>query len=213
MSRFARVTSIEVLDTLAVALQRFRSDAKGAMDDLQMQLQRAREWIRYDRKEYWAHELKRSEAAESEARVQLQQARSAKRIDDREPACIDEKRALERAKRRHETARQKVEAVRRWTREVERAVDDAQSASIRFRGWVDADLVQAVAALGRMGASLETYTSLEVPAGSVAVGQGEETPPQEGGDEAGKDSPRSGAPATGDAPPEAGQDAGGGTAT
>ena len=54
------------------------------------------------------------------------------RIDDHEPACIDEKRALERAKRRHETARQKVEAVRRWTREIDRAVDDCQPAGIQF---------------------------------------------------------------------------------
>ncbi len=168
MSRSARVTSIDVLDTLSTALQRFRSDAKGAMDDLQMQLQRAREWIHYDRKEYWARELRHSEEAVSEARVQLNQARTARKVADHEPACIDEKRALERAKRRYETARQKVEAVRHWTRAVERAVDEAQGTGIRLRSWVDTDLSKAVAALTRMSASLETYISLEAPAGSAA---------------------------------------------
>ena len=56
MSRFARVTSIDVLQTLAAALQKFRGEAAGALDDLDIEIRRALEWIHHDRKEYWAQE-------------------------------------------------------------------------------------------------------------------------------------------------------------
>ncbi len=164
MGRAARVTSIGVLDTTAVAMQRFRAEAAAVLDELQIQLQRALEWIRHDRKDYWAEELRRSWEGLSAARLQLQQAQVSRRIAGHEPACIDEKRALERAKRRLETAEQKVHAVRRWTQVIERAVDEFQQSRTQLANWLDTDLVQAVAALNRMSASLESYTSLEAPA-------------------------------------------------
>jgi hypothetical protein len=83
-----------------------------------------------------------------------------------DPICVDEERALKRAQRRHETALRKVEAVRRWTRTVETAIHGVQRSRIRFLGWLDTDLAQAIAALNRMSASLESYTSLEAPEGS-----------------------------------------------
>ena len=56
MSRFARVTSIDVLPTAGRArLQKFRGEAAGALDDLEIEVRRALEWIHHDRKEYWAH--------------------------------------------------------------------------------------------------------------------------------------------------------------
>ena len=164
MGGAARVTSIGVLDTMAVAMQRFRTEAAGVLDELQIQMQRALEWIRHDRKDYWADELRRSWEGLSAARIQLQQAQVSRRIAGHEPACTDEKRALERAKRRLETAEQKVQAVKHWTQVIERAVDEFQQSRTQFATWLDTDLVQAVAALERMSASLESYTSLGTPA-------------------------------------------------
>ena len=92
----------------------------------------ARGWIHHDRKDYWERELRRSEDAVTQARVQLQQARTSRRVADHEPACDEEKRALARAKRRHETAQRKVEAVRRWTRAIEHAVDEYQRDRLQF---------------------------------------------------------------------------------
>jgi hypothetical protein len=169
MGRAARVTSIGVLDTTAVAIERFRAEAAAVLDELQIQTQRALEWIRHDRKDYWAEQQRRSWEGLSAARLQLQQAQVSRRIAGREPACIDEKRALERAKRRLETAEQKVQAVRKWTRVIERAVDEFQQSRTQLATWLDTDLVQAVAALNRMSASLESYTSLEAPAAVEAA--------------------------------------------
>ena len=180
MSRFARVTSIDVLQTVVGALQRFRSDAASTLDELEMEVRRAVEWIHHDRKDYWAHELRRSEESVAQARLALRQAKLSRRVADHEPACIDEQRALERAKRRHETARQKVEAVRRWTRAIDHAVDEYQRDRVQFHLWLDSDLTKAVAALNRMSTSLESYVSLEAPAADVEPILGVEASASEG---------------------------------
>jgi hypothetical protein len=163
MSRAAKVTSIDVLPLLAAGLQKFRSEGAGAMDDLETELRRALDWIHHDRKQYWAQELRRAAEALVQARLQLQQAMVVRRIADRDPACIDEKRAVERATRRVATAQRKVEAVRRWAGTIDRAADDFRRARTQFSTWLDLDLSQAAAALDQMSESLVTYISLEAP--------------------------------------------------
>jgi hypothetical protein len=163
MGRFARVTSIGVLQTTAAALQRFRGEGAGVLEDLEIEVRRAAEWIHHDRKDYWAHELRRSQDAVSEARILLQQARLSRRTEGHEPACVDEQRALDRAKRRLATAEEKVQAVKQWTVAIDRAVDEFQRNRARFATWLDTDLPRAVAALDRMSQSLESYVSLETP--------------------------------------------------
>lgn len=185
MSRSARVASIDVLQTLAGALQRFRGDAASSLDDLEMELRHALEWIHHDRKEYWTREVQRGHENVSQARLQLEQARVMRRVASREPSCVDEKHALERAKRRLETARQKVEAVEHWIYAVDRAVDEFRRSRAQFVTWLDTDLARAVAALNRMSQSLDTYVSLEAPASPApaAVGSAADSAAAQGGEE------------------------------
>ena len=57
------------------------------------------------------------------------------------------------------------EAVQHWELAIDRAVDEFQQNRTRFATWLDTDLLRAVAALNRMSESLESYISLEAPAG------------------------------------------------
>ena len=164
MGRSARVTSIDVLPLLASAIAKFRGEAAGALDDLEIELRRALEWIHHERKEYWARELRRGYESQAQARLQLQQAMISRRIAGHEPACIDEKRALERAKRRLETAQRKVEAVRHWTGAIDRAADEFRRSRTQFAAWLEIDLPRAKTALNQMSESLVTYISMEAPA-------------------------------------------------
>jgi hypothetical protein len=161
MSRSARVTSIDILPLLAAALQKFRAEGAGAIDELEIELRRAVEWIHHDRKEFWMQELHRSHEAVNQARLQLQQARIAKRIGDQEAPCSEEKRALEKAKRRVETAQRKSDAVRHWTGVIDQAADDFRRSRTQFAIWLDVDLSRAVAALNQLSESLVTYITME----------------------------------------------------
>jgi hypothetical protein len=166
MTRAARVTSIDVLPLLSAALQKFRGQAVGVLDDLDIEARRILEWIHHDRKEYWERELHRAQEKLNQARLQLQQARMTRRVGDHEAACLDEKRAVAVAQRRVETARQKIDAVRHWTRVIERAVEDFLRGRSRFAAWLDVDFPRATAALDQMSEALVTYITLE--AGSAA---------------------------------------------
>jgi hypothetical protein len=174
MSRFARVTSIGVLQLTQAALQKFRSESAAAIDDLSGEVGRVVEWIHHDRKEYWKQEQRRGFEAVTQARLQLQQAKMSRRTVGHEPGCIDEERALVRAKRRLEIAEEKVRAVQHWTHAIDRAVDEFQQSRTKFTMWLDTDMVKAVAALNRLSEALDDYVSLEAPGESLVP------PPAEG---------------------------------
>ncbi len=163
MGQPARVKSIEVLEVIASALKTFRADSLSALDDLDIELHRALEWIHHDRTEYWKRELRLSEEKVTEAKLRLKQAETARRMDDYRPDCVDEKRVLERAKQRFRVAEQKVKAVQTWTHTIDRAVSACQQARTQFVVWLDDDIPKGVASLKRMTGSLETYVALQVP--------------------------------------------------
>ena len=167
MPRSAKVTSIDVLPLVAASLQKFRGESAVALDDLEIEMRRIVEWIHHDRKDYWKKERDRAYERLNQARLQLQQARVAQKVGNHDPACIDEKRAVEKAKRRLELAYQKVDAVRRWTVTIDRALDDFQRCRTQFASWLDTDLQRAVAAVNKMSESLVSYINLEAPADSA----------------------------------------------
>ncbi len=160
MSRQAKVASIDALPRLAAALAKFRSEGASAMEDFETELRRALEWIHVDRKNFWTQELRRAQEALIQARIQLQQAMTTKRIGNNDPSCVDEKRAVERARRRVETAQRKLEAVRHWTIVLDRAADDFRRSTSQFSVWLDIDVSRAISALNQMSDSLVTYISM-----------------------------------------------------
>jgi hypothetical protein len=162
MAQSAQVTSIDAVQRMAAAVDAFRCDAASALDDLEMEIRRALEWIQHDRREHWTHEVRRGWERVAEARVQLQQAVTFRRIGNHDPSCIDEKKAVEQTKRRLEIAQQKIEAVRHWSHAIQRAVDEYRASRGQLTGWLDADFPRAIAALKRMTAALERYVAMDL---------------------------------------------------
>jgi hypothetical protein len=163
MSPAARLTSIDVIPLLATALQKFRCEAAGAVDDIVNEVRRALEWIHHDRKDYWSHEARRAQDALNQARIALQQAMTMRKVGDRPPSCIDEKRAVEKAKRRVDLTQQKMQAVRHWESTLDRASDDLRRARTQFDTFLDSDVSRAIAVLNDMAESLVAYISMKTP--------------------------------------------------
>ncbi|MGA2621919.1 MAG: hypothetical protein ABSF26_30320 [Thermoguttaceae bacterium] len=173
MPRGARVTTIDAVRELAAALGVFRTEAAAALDELEMQIRRALEWIHHDRREYWDQEVQRGWERVSEARVQLQQATTARRLADHDPACIDEKKALALAKRRLEVALQKVELVRHCARDIDHVVSEYRGCRTHLTSWLEAEVPRGLSALDRMSATLESYVSAPVSEEAAAAQSGE----------------------------------------
>jgi len=165
MSPTARVKSIDALQAMSAALECFSNDASSALDDLEMEIRRALQWIGQDCRQYWKQEVRLARDGVTEARLQLEHAMMFRRIDeDQRASCVEEKKALERAKRRLQIAEDKVEVIPHWAVAIERAVNEYRGSRSQFVNWLEADFPRAVAALGRMISNLETYVHLETPA-------------------------------------------------
>ncbi len=156
----ARLTRIDAVQEMAAAVDAFRNEAIAALENLDMEVRRALEWIHHDRHDHWNHQVRRGWERITEARVQLQQAMTARRIGEHDPACIDEKKALARAKQRLETAQEKVEAVRHCARAIDHAVDEYRGARTPLTSWLESEGPKALAALHRMMDNLEEYLAL-----------------------------------------------------
>ncbi|MEN6452485.1 MAG: hypothetical protein ABFC96_18505 [Thermoguttaceae bacterium] len=161
MGGSARVTSIEVLPLLAAGLAKFRAESQAALEDLAIELRRAHEWIHGDRKEFWQRELQRAYERLNQARLQLQQARTTRRVGNQDPSCVDEKRAVDRAKRRVDEAQEKIQAVRQWSNKIDRAIDDFQRVRTQFAAWLEVELPRGQAALNQMSESLVSYITMK----------------------------------------------------
>ncbi len=181
MAGRAKVTSLDALDTFAAALRVFSDEAARALEGIDVNVRKAVDWIGVDRKAYWKGQLQRSEQRAHEAKLNLQRAQTFRRVDDYRPSCIEEKREWERARRRVEVCRQQVEAVRHWSRVVDRAVYEYEGGASQLARWLETDVDRAVAAMDRLRRTLEAYVtatpSAEV-AGAVDSLPAEYVPPE-----------------------------------
>ena len=96
----------------------------------------------------WSAEVRRGGEQVNQCRLQLQQAMTYRRVADHQPTCIDEKRALAAAKRRLQVAQEKLEAVRHWSRVIDRAVDEYRAGRAPLAAFLDGDLPRALARAG-----------------------------------------------------------------
>jgi len=163
MGRPASVKSIDTLQAMSAAVECFHDEASNALDDLEMEIRRALQWIGQDCRQYWKQEVRQARDGVTEAQLQLQHTMMFRRIAEEHSSCVEEKKALARAKRRLEIAERKLEAIPHWNVAIERAVNEYRASRSQFVGWLEGDYPRAVAVLGRMISALETYVRMGVP--------------------------------------------------
>lgn len=185
----ARIRSIAAVDDLSVALRLFAEESANALADLDQEVKRALEWIHHDRKDYWVNEVRQGYDRVAEARANLER-RMIARIGDDRPAAMEEKKALDLAKRRLEVAQDKVQAVKRWSHTIEHELQEYVGIINQFATWLQSDHPKAQAVLKRMSQALDAYVNLPMapeddtemkPAAQGAEsenGKPEETAPQ-----------------------------------
>jgi hypothetical protein len=163
MGRAAWVKSIDALQSMSAAVECFHSDASSALDDLDMEIRRALQWIGEDCRQYWKEEVRRRWDRVTEAKQQLEHAQTFRRIEGQKSSCIEEKKALAAAKRHLDLAQDKLKAISHWVVAIERAVNEYRGIRSHLLNWLDADFPRAVAALSRMIANLENYVRSPMP--------------------------------------------------
>jgi hypothetical protein len=212
MSTQAEVKSIETLAFVKAALAAFGHETGQSLAEVELQAQRVVDWICIEQAAYWKMEVRRAADGVNQAMKDLQHCRTYKKVGDNTPACSEEKKALEKAKKRLVRAEQKAEAVRRWAPVVRQQFQETGVRLTRFREVIDIDCPKAMARLERMLVSLDHYahTMAPQPGAGAATTNAEASvarPVDEGTAVAAPPAPIVTGPA-GDAPPASGQDGG-----
>lgn len=172
MSGVANITSLDALRSLRAALVRFRAEVESALVTLELEARRPIDWIESDRSRYWPQQARKAADLLSEARLALE--RCELRISgDAERWCYDERKAVDKAKRRLRLAEEKTQAVRRWRGQMHKETEEFQVQIARLRHYLESDLTRAIATLDRMTAALDRYVEQGSREAPLPKGEGE----------------------------------------
>jgi hypothetical protein len=163
MSTQADVKSIDTLAFVKAAFASFAHETGQAVSECEMQGQRAVDWITVDQAAYWKAECRKMTELVNKALKDLEYCKAFKKVGNNQPSCIEEKKALEKARQRLARAEQKAEAVRRWTPIVHQQFREACVRLVRFREVIDVDCPRAMAQLERMLKALDAYRQVAAP--------------------------------------------------
>src|ERR1700677_3979818 len=112
MSESAKISAIDAINDLRVALICFGEEATEALTAAEAEIRRTEEWVE-DQLKYWQQEVRHGEDEVFQAKTELTR-RKMMSFGDRPVDTTDQELALRRARARLEHAEDQVEISRRW---------------------------------------------------------------------------------------------------
>jgi hypothetical protein len=162
MSQQANLTSFESLQDFREALCAFGDDAKEALVTVDMEAQRAVNWL-HEQLLHWKAMVTKCEHQVAEAKIVLNRKKIS-RIFGRQPDTTQEEVDVRKAVARLKEAERKVELCRRWGPQLTHAIGEYAGPGRQLGTTLEVDLPRTVATLDRMLAALDSYIKLAVPA-------------------------------------------------
>jgi hypothetical protein len=160
MSGGAHVDSFEVVRDFRAAVATFADEARDALAIYDLELRRTLDWLLIDQPQAWQQAVRNAEEAVRVAKIELGRCRSQKLPGGGEPSCMEEKKMLERAKRRQQFAEEKLIVTRKWGQNFSRDALQYTSHASQLGDLFDSDLPRALSLLERVLRSLEAYADL-----------------------------------------------------
>jgi len=189
MASGANIANIEALKQLRIALVKFAEMANVALGDAESDVQRVMNWVQNDQATHWSNQLRKRQEALVKAKEALRHKQIFKDPTGRRQGTAEEEKAVQIAQRRLVEAEQKITAIKRWGRQLEKEAQIYKGSVQRLGTTVTADIPVAISKLDRMTIALQGYVNLgtptevtsivEQPAGA-SMARGEAGPPQTG---------------------------------
>lgn len=159
MAERARVHAIDAPARFRPALVKFIDECRTALISAEADAGRTISWIRSNRYPYWKKQIRVRLDALNRAKTELIM-KQAMREPDEARSTIEERKAVEKAKRRVAEAEEKTRVCKDWIRRLEREQTKFQAQISVLRRMLDNDLPRAVAELDRIIIALEQYVKL-----------------------------------------------------
>jgi hypothetical protein len=163
----ARVLSIDDLKTLRAALLKFAETARTVMGDADAELQRTLSWLETEQTVYWEGQIRSRTEAVARAKDAVR-SKVIYRPKHSRPSAVEEEKALRLAQQRLEEAHQKLAAVKRSIRVLQKESHQYKSQVQRFVNNVAIDLPLAANLLERLVLALEAYLKHRMTAEATA---------------------------------------------
>jgi hypothetical protein len=152
----AHVASVDAVAAFRGALRTFEADAAQAILSLDEQARRALDWLDNEAPAYWRQEIRRCSDLVARTRSELETCKM-RTIAGQRAACLEELEAYRAARRKLQSAEEKIEIVRRWAERVRRELDDYRGRTMGLRMALERDLPRTFGLLDRTIASLDAY--------------------------------------------------------
>ena len=157
MAGEAHITDVAALEEFRRALIRFREEIGVAIAEADSEIKSTFIWLERDRMLHWRRAVPRFEEELTSAKTALFRKEMQTMGTGQRPSTIDEKKAVERMKRRVEDARERLEFTRRWLVTLERNVSLYKGAMAPVQALYDRELPDAILRLRNMTLALEAY--------------------------------------------------------
>jgi len=154
MAQNAHVTSVDAIDRFRSRLLVYLKKASGAVEHASDQVMQTRLWLQYEKRVYWEQQTRTLAKKLEMAQQELLSARSA---GLREGAAAKQM-VVNNTRRKLEEARDKLVAVRRWTRSYDTDVGLLVKHLDKLRTLFSNDMQNATSLLSRTVETLETYS-------------------------------------------------------
>lgn len=179
----AKVTNVETLRDFKRAIDRFAQEVNGALGEVDMTAQRALSWLSHEQLPHWQREIRIRQEKIAGARAALLRKQLSSSLDD--PTCIEERKALDKAKQALVTAEDKVKLVKKWLIMVDKEWTLYKGASQGLSDVAQRDMPLASIRLTSAVKRIEEYHQIATgPAKRIGEsgGAGESSMARDGGD-------------------------------
>jgi hypothetical protein len=151
----ANITSLDALRNFRAALLKFAEQVESALVALELEGRRPVDWVE-ERSRYWPQQGRLASDAVAEARQSLDRCQVRVASEDVK-YCYDERKALEKAKRRLQLCEDKIQAARRWRPQMQKESEEFKVQMAKMKRFLESDFTRAIATLDRMSESLDRY--------------------------------------------------------
>jgi hypothetical protein len=159
----ARVESIDSIKHLKISLVKFAEGATAAMGDSESEIVRMVNWLENEQTTYWQGEIRKRTEKVSQCAEAMRMKKLFKDSSGRQQSAIEEEKALRIAKMRLEESQQKLVAVRKALKRLEKEIPAYKAGVQRFSTTVQIDVPTGIAQLENLVQSLEAYVGLDTP--------------------------------------------------
>jgi hypothetical protein len=161
MADQAKISSIDVLEQLRVALILFLNESRRSLEEVGDAVRRTRNWLEQEQRPYWEKQIRTRGRILQDAEAELFGARLSPLRD----VTAKQQEAVRRARRSLEEAEVKLRNVKKWVRDYDSVVEPLTKRLEGLRHFLDTDMLKAIAYLVRAQKTLESYAQIgRVPA-------------------------------------------------